>query len=63
MPLLPIKGAWELTHVPQIRREELVVALPPVKGDIGAHPMSPPNKKGGAYCCPSFQSPPPIKGT
>ena len=41
MPLLPIKGAWELTHVPQIRREELVVALPPVKGDIGAHPMSP----------------------
>ena len=38
MPLLPIKGAWKLTHVP------------------------PPDKKGGAYCCPSLQSPPLLSG-
>ena len=63
MPLLPIKGAWELTHVPQIRREELVVALPPVKEGHRSSSHVPPNKKGGAYCCPSLQSPPPIKGT
>ena len=32
MPLLSIKGAWELTHVPQIRREGLVVASPLLRG-------------------------------
>ena len=41
-------------------RRGLLMPLPLLRGDTGAYPV-PPDKKGGAYCCPSLQSPP-VKG-
>ena len=49
--LFPPTGLW---------RRGLLMPLLPLRGDTGAYPV-PPDKKGGAYCCPSLQSPP-VKG-
>ena len=49
----PVPSHW-------VMEERLIDAPPPIKGGTGAYPV-PPDEKGGAYCCPSLQSPP-VKG-
>ena len=42
-------------------RRGLLMPLPLLRGGHRSLFCSPPDKKGGAYCCPSLQSPP-VKG-
>ena len=43
----PVPSHW-------VGEEGLIDTPPPIKGGHGSSPMSPPDKKGGAYCCPPF---------
>ena len=49
----PVPSHW-------VREEGLIDVPPPLRGTWKLIPC-PPDKKGGAYCCPSLQSPP-VKG-
>ena len=58
-------GQRNETHVGQypvpshwVMEERLIDAPPPIKGGHRGLSCPPPDKKGGAYCCPSLQSPP-----